>query len=105
MRLRRGRAGEANAGSGRETDVPAGEALAPLIEGTDAIEQARRLTRFTAPFNFTGLPAISLPCGLSSEGMPLGLQMVAGHWFEAKLLRAAYAYEEARGEFPSADLR
>jgi aspartyl-tRNA(Asn)/glutamyl-tRNA(Gln) amidotransferase subunit A len=84
--------------------LPSTPIAAPLIEGTEAIEQARRLTRFTAPFNFTGLPAISVPCSLSSDGMPVGLQMAAGHWFEAKLLRAAYAYEQARGEFPSPDL-
>jgi aspartyl-tRNA(Asn)/glutamyl-tRNA(Gln) amidotransferase subunit A len=66
---------------------------APLIEGTDAIEQARRLTRFTAPFNLTGLPALSLPCGVTSAGLPVGLQIVSGAWQEAKVLRAGRAYE------------
>ncbi|MBN2550922.1 MAG: amidase [Anaerolineales bacterium] len=67
---------------------------APLIEGPDAVEQARLLTRFTAPFNLTGLPAISLPCGFSSQGLPIGLQIIARPWAEAALLRAAYAYEQ-----------
>jgi aspartyl-tRNA(Asn)/glutamyl-tRNA(Gln) amidotransferase subunit A len=66
---------------------------APLIEGGDAVEQARRLTRFTAPFNLTGLPAISIPCGFNREGLPIGLQIVAKAWNEAALLRAAHAYE------------
>jgi aspartyl-tRNA(Asn)/glutamyl-tRNA(Gln) amidotransferase subunit A len=68
---------------------------APLIEGPDAIEQARLLTRFTAPFNLTGLPAISLPCGFTDGGLPVGLQIVAAPWAEARLLRAAYTYEQA----------
>jgi len=66
---------------------------APLIEGNDAVEQARRLTRFTAPFNLTGLPAISIPCGISKEGLPMGLQIVSKAWNETRILRAAYAYE------------
>jgi len=68
---------------------------APPIEGTDAIEQARRLTRFTAPFNLTGLPAISLPCGLTSSGLPVGLQIISKPWGEAKVLRAGHAYEQS----------
>jgi len=68
---------------------------APPIQGPDAIEQARLLTRYTAPFNLTGLPAISLPCGFTSAGLPIGLQIVAPSWGEANLLRAAYAYEQA----------
>jgi aspartyl-tRNA(Asn)/glutamyl-tRNA(Gln) amidotransferase subunit A len=58
------------------------------------VEQARRLTRFTAPFNLTGLPAISVPCGFNQEGLPIGLQIVAKAWNEAALLRAAHAYEQ-----------
>lgn len=67
---------------------------APLIEGSDAIEQARRLTRFTAPFNLTGMPALSLPCGFTSGGLPVGLQIVSKHWEEAKVLQAGHAYEQ-----------
>lgn len=75
--------------------LPATPITAPFIEGNDALEQARRLTRFTAPFNLTGLPAISLPCGFSSNGLPVGLQIIAPAWQERKLLRAAHAYEQA----------
>lgn len=75
--------------------TPTTPIAAPPIEGPDAVEQARLLTRFTAPFNLTGLPALSLPCGFTSEGLPVGLQIVGRPWAEAKILRAAYAYEQA----------
>ncbi len=83
--------------------MPTTPVVAPPIEGPTAIELARLLTRYTAPFNLTGLPAISVPCGFTvhglpvggSIGLPIGLQMVAKPWAEAQLLRAAYAYEQA----------
>jgi aspartyl-tRNA(Asn)/glutamyl-tRNA(Gln) amidotransferase subunit A len=68
---------------------------APPISGPDALELARWLTRYTAPFNLTGLPALSLPCGFTSDGLPIGLQMVARPWGEARLLQAGYAFEQA----------
>jgi aspartyl-tRNA(Asn)/glutamyl-tRNA(Gln) amidotransferase subunit A len=70
---------------------------APPIEGADAIEQARRLTRFTAPFNLTGLPALSVPCGFTASHLPVGLQIVSRHWGEAKILQAGQAYEGVTG--------
>ena len=75
--------------------VPTTPIAAPTIEGNDAVEQAGRLTRFTAPFNLTGLPALSLPCGFTSEGLPIGLQIVSRAWGDAKVLNAGYAYEQA----------
>ncbi|MCJ7722659.1 MAG: amidase [Anaerolineales bacterium] len=66
---------------------------APLITDADAIEQARRLTIFTAPFNLAGLPALSLPCGFTTGGLPIGLQIVSHPWSETKLFRAGHAYE------------
>lgn len=71
--------------------------IAAPISGADAVERARQLTRFTAPFNLTGLPAVSLPCGFTQAGLPVGLQLVARPWDEAGLLRAAYAYEVNAG--------
>jgi aspartyl-tRNA(Asn)/glutamyl-tRNA(Gln) amidotransferase subunit A len=70
---------------------------APPIEGTQAIEAARQLTRFTAPFNLAGLPALSVPCGFSGEGLPIGLQIVSRHWGEIMALQAGCAFEQATG--------
>ncbi len=75
--------------------TPTTPIAAPTIAGNDAVEQAARLTRFTAPFNLTGLPAISIPCGFNSEGLPIGLQIVSKAWADAKVLNIAYAYEQA----------
>ena len=68
---------------------------APFLEGENAIERARQLTRFTAPFNLTGLPALSVPCGLTKEGLPIGLQIVSRPWNESGVLRAGYAFQQA----------
>jgi aspartyl-tRNA(Asn)/glutamyl-tRNA(Gln) amidotransferase subunit A len=52
---------------------------------------------FTNPFNLTGLPAISVPCGFTNEGLPVGLQIAAQSFDEATAFRVAYAYEQANG--------
>ncbi len=75
--------------------TPATPVPAPPIEGPDAVEQARLLTRFTAPFNLTGLPSISMPCGFTSGNLPFGLQITAAPWADRKVLQAAQAYEQA----------
>jgi aspartyl-tRNA(Asn)/glutamyl-tRNA(Gln) amidotransferase subunit A len=74
--------------------VPTTPIAAPTVEGHDAVEQAGRLTRFTAPFNLAGLPALSLPCGFTKEGLPIGLQIVSRLWAEAKVLNLGYAFEQ-----------
>lgn len=52
-------------------------------------------TSLTAPFSQAGVPAISVPCGFSSAGLPIGLQIAGRPFAEAAVLRAAYAYEQA----------
>jgi aspartyl-tRNA(Asn)/glutamyl-tRNA(Gln) amidotransferase subunit A len=53
-------------------------------------------TPFTYPFNLTQQPAASIPCGLTSEGLPVGLQIVGPRYADALVLRAARAFEAAR---------
>ncbi len=50
---------------------------------------------FTISANLAGVPALSLPCGFSQDGLPIGLQLIAGPFQEARVLRAGYAYEQA----------
>jgi aspartyl-tRNA(Asn)/glutamyl-tRNA(Gln) amidotransferase subunit A len=52
---------------------------------------------FTVTVNLAGLPAISVPAGLDSKGLPLGLQLIGRPWEEGDLLNTAYALEEALG--------
>jgi aspartyl-tRNA(Asn)/glutamyl-tRNA(Gln) amidotransferase subunit A len=49
---------------------------------------------FTAPFNLANLPALSINCGFTASGLPIGLQMAGKAFDEATLFRAAYAYEQ-----------
>jgi aspartyl-tRNA(Asn)/glutamyl-tRNA(Gln) amidotransferase subunit A len=51
------------------------------------------LLRLTMPFNLAGLPAISLPCGFTSGGLPIGLQIVGKPFEESMILRIAHAYQ------------
>lgn len=77
--------------------LPTTPIAAPTIEGHDAVEQAGRLTRFTAPFNLAGLPALSVPCGFTKAGLPIGLQIVSRAWGESKVLNLGHTYEQATG--------
>jgi aspartyl-tRNA(Asn)/glutamyl-tRNA(Gln) amidotransferase subunit A len=55
------------------------------------------MIRCTAPFNATHLPALSLPCGFSRAGLPIGMQIAGRPFDEATVLRAGHAYEQATG--------
>jgi aspartyl-tRNA(Asn)/glutamyl-tRNA(Gln) amidotransferase subunit A len=53
------------------------------------------IPRLTRPFNLTGHPAISVPCGFTQSGMPVGMQIIGRAFDEAMVLRVAHAYEQA----------
>ncbi|HTR87951.1 MAG TPA: amidase [Reyranella sp.] len=60
-----------------------------------------RWSPYTATFNMTRHPAATVPCGISREGLPIGLQIVGGHYKDAAVLAAAHQYAEAHPiEFP-----
>jgi aspartyl-tRNA(Asn)/glutamyl-tRNA(Gln) amidotransferase subunit A len=74
----------------------AAPAIADLKANPDALRPAElRLLRNTRPFNVCGLPAISVPCGFTQSGLPMGLQIAGAHWREDLVLRVAHAYERA----------
>lgn len=54
---------------------------------------------YTISVNLAGLPGISVPCGTDKNGLPVGLQLIGNCFEEKKIIRAAYAYEQARGRF------
>lgn len=56
----------------------------------------------TVAVNLAGLPALSVPCGVDAEGLPIGLQLIGNAFCEETLFTAAEGYEELRGKFPTA---
>jgi aspartyl-tRNA(Asn)/glutamyl-tRNA(Gln) amidotransferase subunit A len=71
-----------------------GEPLVRVPGQSESIVRAE-LLRFTRPGNQTGFPAVSIPCGFTRDGLPVGLQLMGPRWGEARLLAAALAYEDA----------
>jgi aspartyl-tRNA(Asn)/glutamyl-tRNA(Gln) amidotransferase subunit A len=71
-----------------------------IIEIESAEEPVRgALIRLNRPANFTGLPAISIPCGWTDENLPVGLQLIGRAWEEEQLLTIARLFEKAHPEF------
>src|SRR5262249_26994948 len=78
------------------------EPAPPIAHAVDGAvdELARRqgrYSRLTRPFNAFGLPALTVPCGLSGSGLPLGSQVVGRPFAEASVLRVGRAYEREAG--------
>jgi aspartyl-tRNA(Asn)/glutamyl-tRNA(Gln) amidotransferase subunit A len=70
--------------------------ISELKANRDALRPAElKLLRNTRPFNVWGLPTISLPCGFTQSGLPIGLQIAGPHWREDLVLQLAYSYEQA----------
>jgi aspartyl-tRNA(Asn)/glutamyl-tRNA(Gln) amidotransferase subunit A len=72
---------------------PIGAATVPVRGGDDVVRAA--MLRCTQPFNVTGHPAVSLPCGQTTEGLPIGLQLVGRRGGTADLVAIALGVERA----------
>ncbi len=71
--------------------------FAPIeIDGETADTVRRSWYPYTLPFNLSGNPAVTLPCGFDADGLPIGLQLVGPHMGDARLLHVAALYEAAR---------
>ncbi len=83
--------------------MPTAPIRAPRLDGVADEDSAQdpkdlfTLMRFAVLFNLTGLPAVTVPAGMDSLGLPMGVQFVAGPYQESTLLRVARAYERAAG--------
>ena len=84
--------------------LPASPTLAPTIAQSTGspggyyqgrLDLGRR--QYTSPAALAGLPAISVPCGFSDSGLPIGVQLIGRPFAEADLLRIAHRYEQAAG--------
>ena len=66
-----------------------------VLAGEQETGTVAALTQYTRPYNITGFPAISIPCGFSSDDLPIGLQLAGRPFDEETVLRAAHAYEQS----------
>src|SRR5829696_293137 len=80
--------------------TPTGPTAATLLEG-DLItgdgadpQVLAALIHFCGPFNLIGFPAVSIPCGFTPDGLPVGMQLIGKPWQEGSILAAAHAYQQ-----------
>ena len=83
--------------------APASPTTAPKI-GTSLCDPLQMYLSdiYTVAVNLAGLPAVSMPCGRDSQGLPVGMQIIGDCFQEKKILQTAAAYEALRGPFPMA---
>jgi aspartyl-tRNA(Asn)/glutamyl-tRNA(Gln) amidotransferase subunit A len=81
--------------------APVAPTAAPTIAESDvgnspgAEAMIQRLTRFTRPVNYLGLPSLAIPCGFTRNGLPVGMQLIGRSFDEATLLRIGAAFQRA----------
>ncbi len=67
----------------------------PIAATPIGAPQDQRMVQFTYPYNLSGFPALSVPCGFDRDGLPVGLQIGAAAWQEDVALRVGHAYQAA----------
>ena len=72
------------------TPVPAPR----IADSTNMLATTHRLTSFTFPFSWVGVPGLSIPCGFTSDGLPIGVQIHGRHWDEGLLLRIGATFQK-----------
>ncbi|UCF30765.1 MAG: Asp-tRNA(Asn)/Glu-tRNA(Gln) amidotransferase subunit GatA [bacterium] len=76
----------------------------PIGEKMDDPLQMYMSDVYTIPVNIAGVAAISVPCGITPDGLPVGVQLISPPFGEEVLLNVAFAYEQERGTFPNCPL-
>ena len=77
------------------TTGPAYPVTPEMLYGEMDSRRGTAFQRYTVPYNFNGMPTLSVPCGFSGDGLPLSLQFVGKHLTEALLCQVGHAYEQA----------
>jgi aspartyl-tRNA(Asn)/glutamyl-tRNA(Gln) amidotransferase subunit A len=73
--------------------TPSTPTAAPRFSGLDTTTASRSLTMYTGPANLTGLPALSVPCGVTDENLPVGMQIIGRRWAERQICSVGMAFE------------
>lgn len=74
--------------------LPGRGQTAPRMDESGRLLEPLTLRNYTAPLNYPGVPALTVPCGFDGQSLPIGIQLVAGHWLEGRLLGVAHAYQQ-----------
>jgi aspartyl-tRNA(Asn)/glutamyl-tRNA(Gln) amidotransferase subunit A len=74
--------------------LPGRPQTAPKMDESGRLLEPLSPRNYTAPLNYPGVPALTVPCGFDGDGLPIGIQLVGRHWAEGTLLAVAHAYQE-----------
>ena len=74
--------------------LPGRAQTAPKMDQSGRLLEPLSPRNYTAPLNYPGVPALTVPCGFDPEGLPIGIQLVGRHWAESMLLGVAHAYQQ-----------
>ena len=79
--------------------LPTNPTPAPRAVELDGLDAVYKMLRpdFVSPANLAGIPALAIPCGFDSKGLPVGMQLWGKAFGESTVLRAGYAYQQHAG--------
>lgn len=74
--------------------LPGRAQTAPKMNEDGRLLEPLSPRNYTAPLNYPGVPALTVPCGFDAENLPIGIQLTGSHWSEGRLLGVAHAYQQ-----------
>jgi aspartyl-tRNA(Asn)/glutamyl-tRNA(Gln) amidotransferase subunit A len=75
--------------------LPGRAQTAPKMDESGRLLEPLSPRNYTSPLNYPGVPALTVPCGFDTVGLPIGIQLVGSHFAESMLLNVAHAYQQA----------